>query len=198
MNFIERLHTYFQDSLATKAQFIQDNAELLTKAAKTMAHCLIQGHKIMSCGNGGSAADAQHFSAELLNRYEMERPSLPALALTTDVSTLTSIANDYHYNDIFAKQIKGLGNQGDILLAISTSGQSININNAIQAAQDRGLTVVALSGKEGGSMSQLLREQDIELRVPSQRTCHIQETHIMILHCFCDLIDQQLFNNTQH
>ena len=193
MDFTEHLQCYFKDSLAAKAQFIEQHVDLLQKAGERMAQCLLKGHKIMSCGNGGSAADAQHFSAELLNRYEMERPSLPAIALTTDVSTLTSIANDYHYNEIFSKQIKGLGQEGDTLLAISTSGDSANVNAAIQAAQDRGLYVVALSGKDGGAMATLLRDTDIELRASSHRTCHIQETHIMILHCLCDLIDQQLF-----
>ncbi|MHA7840537.1 MAG: phosphoheptose isomerase [Gammaproteobacteria bacterium] len=193
MDFSNYLHQYFNDSLATKTRFIETQTDNLQKAAMLMAQSLLNGHKIMSCGNGGSAADAQHFSAELLNRYEMERPSLPAIALTTDVSTLTSIANDYHYNDIFSKQVKGLGQAGDILLAISTSGDSANVNAAIQAAQDRHLHIIALSGKEGGTMATLLRESDIELRVTSHRTCHIQETHIMILHCLCDLIDQQLF-----
>ena len=198
IDFTERLHRYFTDSLAAKSQFIEQHANTLQQAGKLMAQCLLQGNKIMSCGNGGSAADAQHFSAELLNRYEMERPSLPAIALTTDVSTLTSIANDYHYTDIFSKQVKGLGQAGDILLAISTSGESANVNAAIQAAQDRGLHVVALTGKDGGTMTTLLRENDIELRACSHRTCHIQETHLMILHCLCDLIDQQLFTGSSH
>ena len=158
-----------------------------------MAQCLRDGHKILSCGNGGSAGDAQHFSSELLNRFEMERPPLPAIALTTDSSTLTSIANDYSYDDIFAKQIKALGAAGDLLLAISTSGNSSNVIRAIDAAQDRGMTVVALTGHDGGEMAPALIDSDIEIRVPSDRTARIQEVHLLIIHCLCDVIDQSLF-----
>ena len=158
-----------------------------------MAECVRDGQKILSCGNGGSAGDAQHFSSELLNRFEMERPPLPAMALTTDSSTLTAIANDYSYDDIFAKQIKALGETGDALLAISTSGNSANVVRAIDAAQDRGMTVIALTGQDGGEMAPALIDTDIEVRVPSDRTARIQEVHLLVIHCLCDVIDRSLF-----
>jgi D-sedoheptulose 7-phosphate isomerase len=157
-----------------------------------MTSALIAGHKILACGNGGSAGDAQHFSSEMLNRYELERPSLPAIALTTDTSTITSIANDYSYDIIFAKQIHALGMQNDILLAISTSGNSTNVVRAIEAAHERDMRVIALTGKSGGDMAEALSADDIELRVPADSTARIQETHLLIIHCLCDLIDHQL------
>ncbi|OGO95862.1 MAG: phosphoheptose isomerase [Coxiella sp. RIFCSPHIGHO2_12_FULL_44_14] len=166
--------------------------ESLVQAGTLMSRCLLARHKILSCGNGGSACDAQHFSSEMINRFELERPSLPAIALTANSATLTSIANDYHYNDIFSKQITGLGQAGDILLAISTSGQSNNILTAIEAAHVGGLDVIALTGRDGGKMAHLLRGHDIELRVPSNSTARIQETHVLIIHCLCDIVDHQL------
>lgn len=157
-----------------------------------MSQALLDDGKIMSCGNGGSAGDAQHFSAELLNRFEMERPGLPGLALTTDSSTLTSIANDYSYEDVFAKQVRALGRQNDVLLAISTSGNSENVNRAIVAAHERAVKVVALSGRDGGRMADLLDTDDVEIRVPAERTARIQEVHLVVIHCLCDLIDTTL------
>lgn len=150
----------------------------------------------MSCGNGGSAGDAQHFSSELLNRFEQERKGLAAIALTTDTSTLTSIANDYAYERIFARQVEALGRAGDILLAISTSGNSANVNLAIQSAHEQGIKVVALSGKNGGKLRTLLNDNDIELCVPSPTTARIQEVHLVLIHCLCDLIDYQLLNTS--
>ena len=158
-----------------------------------MVQCLLNGGKILCCGNGGSAADAQHFSSELLNRFETERPSLPAMALTTDASTVTSIANDYHFNEIFSKQVRALGHTNDILLAISTSGNSQNVIAAIEAAHEKGMIVVALTGKEGGLMADALSENDIEVRVPAFVTARIQETHLLTIHCLCDIIDHKLF-----
>ena len=152
---------------------------------------------MLSCGNGGSAGDAQHFSSELLNRFERERPSLPAIALTTDSSTITSIANDYSYNEIFSKQIRALGQPGDVLLAISTSGNSANIIQAIQAAHDREMIVVALTGRDGGDMASLLLPEDVEIRVPAKVTARIQEVHLLAIHCLCDLIDSQLFGSEE-
>lgn len=154
---------------------------------------MLNNGKILSCGNGGSAADAQHFSAELVNRFEKERPGLPAFALTTDSSTLTAIANDYNYNQIFSKQITALGQPGDVLLAISTSGNSANVLEAINASHEREMIIVALTGKDGGSIARLLKEQDIEIRIPSNRTARIQEVHLLVIHCLCDFIDTQLF-----
>src|SRR5690606_38302189 len=162
---------------------------------RIMARSLQQEGKILTCGNGGSAADAQHFSSELLNRFEMERPGLPAVALTTDSSTLTSIANDYHYNDIFAKQVRALGQASDVLLAISTSGNSANVVAAVEAAHERDMHVVALTGRDGGQIAPVMDEGDVEIRVPAAVTARIQEVHLLVIHCLCDLIDQYLFNH---
>ena len=150
------------------------------------------GNKILSCGNGGSAADAQHFVSEMINRFELERPGLPAIALTTDSSVLTSIANDYQFADIFSRQIRALGHPDDILLAFSTSGESHNIIHAIDAAQDKQMHVIALTGKTGGQVANILLKSDIELRVPADSTARIQEVHLMIIHSLCDLIDHKL------
>lgn len=194
---IDRVRQHFNDSIQTKILALDNLAESIVSAGKMMAQCLLDNHKILSCGNGGSAGDAQHFSAELLNRFETERPSLPAIALTTDTSTLTSIANDYSYNEVFSKQIKALGQPGDILLAISTSGNSRNVIEAIHAAHDRNLYVIALTGREGGEMATLLQPQDLEIRVPSPVTSRVQETHLLVIHCLCDLIDRQLFGGEE-
>ncbi|MCW5589797.1 MAG: phosphoheptose isomerase [Legionellales bacterium] len=190
---VERVKHAFSESIQTKINTIEQLAEEIAQASQLFADALVAGHKILSCGNGGSAADAQHFAGEMLNRFEVERPSLPALALTTDTSTLTAIANDYSYNEVFAKQIRALGQAGDCLLAISTSGNSPNVIAAIQAAHERSMIVVALTGREGGDIAALLHPQDIELRVPAQSTPRIQETHLLIIHCLCDLIDHHLF-----
>ena len=162
-----------------------------------MTDCLLNNGKILSCGNGGSAGDAQHFSSEMLNRFEMERPGLPAMALTTDSSTLTSIANDYCYEDIFSKQVRALGQPGDCLLAISTSGNSENVLRAVQAAHERNVQVVALTGRDGGKMAGIYREGDVELRVPATSTARIQEVHLLVIHCLCDLIDRRLLGMEQ-
>ena len=162
-----------------------------------MVNCLLTNGKILSCGNGGSAGDAQHFSAELLNRFEKERPGLPAVALTTDSSTITAIANDYSYEEIFSKQVSALGQPGDVLLAISTSGNSANVAAAMKAAQEREMLLVVLSGNDGGEMAGLLSEQDTEIRVPSSRTARIQEVHLVVIHCLCDFIDTQLFGGNE-
>ena len=167
--------------------------EQISKAATIMVQCLLNGNKILSCGNGGSAASAQHFASCLLNRFETERPSLPALALSAGSVTLTAIANDYHYDDIFSKQVRAFGQPGDILLAISTSGNSKDIIKAMEAAVTRDMSIVALTGKDGGEMAGLLGEQDVEVRIPSLRTARVQEVHFLTLHILCDLIDQHLF-----
>ena len=193
MNSADIIKLHFTDSIAVKQAAMGSLPSVVERAALVMCACLRNGHKILSCGNGGSAGDAQHFSSELLNRYEMERPPLPAMALTTDSSTLTSIANDYSYEDVFAKQIKGLGQKGDVLLAISTSGNSVNVIRAIVAAQDRGMPIVALTGRDGGEMARCLSADDVEIRVPAERTARIQEVHLLLIHCLCDLIDRTLF-----
>jgi D-sedoheptulose 7-phosphate isomerase len=170
----------------------------IVRASRLMVESLQNEGKILSCGNGGSAGDAQHFSSELLNRFEMERPGLPAMALTTDSSTLTSIANDYSYEEVFSKQVRALGHAGDVLLAISTSGNSGNVIAAIRAAHERDMRVVALTGRDGGDMAELYLPGDVELRVPADVTARIQEVHLVLIHCLCDLIDQSLFGTDQH
>lgn len=193
MDLFQRIKHNFNDSIQTKITAADTLVDPIAQAGELMVQCLLNNHKILSCGNGGSAADAQHFSAEMLNRFEAERPGLPAIALTTDASTVTSIANDYSFDEIFAKQIKALGQPGDILLAISTSGHSKNILNAIEAAHLRDVRTIALTGCDGGELANLLNAQDIEIRVPADSTARIQETHLLIIHCLCDIIDRQLF-----
>jgi phosphoheptose isomerase len=197
MSVIERIKQNFHDSISTKNLSAELLPEAIANAGRLMAQSLLDNHKILSCGNGGSAADAQHFAAEMVNRYETERPGLPALALTTDSSILTSIANDYYYDEVFSKQIKALGQPGDVLLAISTSGSSKNIIQAIHSAHDRNLHVIALTGRDGGQIAPLMREKDVEIRVPAQSTARIQETHLLIIHCLCDMIDRVLFTNEE-
>jgi D-sedoheptulose 7-phosphate isomerase len=187
----DRVLSHFRQSIETK-QAAEALAPDIVRAAESIASALLRDAKVLACGNGGSAADAQHFSGELLGRFEIERPGLPAIALTTDTSTLTAVANDYSYEEIFAKQVRALGQPGDVLLAISTSGNSPNVLRAVATAHDRGMSVVALTGGDGGKISQALDGNDIELRVPSTRTCRVQETHILIIHCLCDLIDVSL------
>lgn len=187
-----RVSQLFQQSIATKQKAGEQLAPAITQGARLMIDCLLGNGKIMSCGNGGSAGDSQHFSAEMLNRFEMERPGLPAIALTTDSSTLTSIANDYAFEEIFSKQVKALGQPGDVLLAISTSGNSGNVVEAIRAAHDKNLRVVALTGRNGGAMAEMLSDEDVEVRVPAESTARIQEVHLLVIHCLCDLIDREL------
>lgn len=197
MELADRIGQHFQDSIAVKQQSLEVLIEPIHRAGEAMVNSLLNNGKILSCGNGGSAGDAQHFSAELLNRFEKERPGLPAMALSTDSSTITAIANDYSYEEIFSKQVSALGQPGDVLLAISTSGNSANVAAAMKAAQEREMLSVVLSGNDGGSMAGLLRDQDIEIRVPSNRTARIQEVHLVVIHCLCDFIDTQLFGGDE-
>jgi len=193
MSATDRIIKHFEDSIAVKQRAAAELAPTIARAAELMTSTLRDGGKILSCGNGGSAGDAQHFSAELLNRFEMERPGLAAIALTTDSATLTAIANDYAYEKIFSKQVTALGNPADCLLAISTSGNSANVVAAIKAAQARNMTVVALTGRDGGAIGRELGANDVEIRAPDERTARIQEVHLVVIHCLCDVIDQALF-----
>ena len=195
MDPLTRVRDHFAESIATKQTAAEALAESITAAGRVMADALLADGKILSCGNGGSAADSQHFSSELLNRFEMERPGLPAMALTTDASTVTSISNDYSFKEIFAKQVRALGKPQDVLLGISTSGNSENVIRAIDAAHERGMKVVALSGRDGGRMADLFAEGDVEIRVPATRTARIQEVHLLAIHCLCDLIDSTLLGS---
>jgi D-sedoheptulose 7-phosphate isomerase len=193
MDLHHRVAQHFAESIETKMRSAESMGPSIHRAAEVMLECLLAGGKILSCGNGGSAGDAQHFSAELLNRFEKERPGLPAIAISTDTSTLTAIANDYDFNEIFSKQVSALGNAGDVLLAISTSGNSKNVLTAIDAAHERGMKVVAMTGRDGGTIAAALGVHDTEIRVPSERTARIQEVHLVVIHCLCDLIDTHLF-----
>jgi len=192
MDGVERIRQLFNDSIQLKLECRDALAPVVAAAAEAIAACLLGDGKVLSCGNGGSAADAQHFSAEMLNRFERERPGLPAVALTTDASTLTSIANDHDFAEVFARQVSALGRSGDLLLAITTSGESANILSAIDAAHERDLRVVLLTGRAGGTAVSRLDERDIVICVPGRSTARIQEVHIMVIHCLCDLVDRQL------
>ena len=192
IDVVTRITQHFTDSAHLKLQALEVLVDPIARAAERMVQCLMSEGKIMSCGNGGSAADAQHFAAEMLNRFERERPGLAALALTTDSSTMTSIANDYAFEQIFSKQLRALGQPNDLLLAISTSGNSKNILEAIHAAHERDIGVVALTGNGGGEIAEALYPSDIHLCVPSNITARIQEVHLLTLHCLCDAIDYSL------
>ncbi len=191
----ERIKQHFNESIHTKITAADTLVDTIASAGSNMVQCLLNNSKILSCGNGGSASDAQHFAAVMLNSLEAERPSLPAIALPTNPSTLTSVADKEAYSDVFARQVKALGHPGDVLLAISPDGNSKNILEAIEVAGSRGIPVVALSGRDGGEMTALLNhDTDVEIRVPAESIARIQETHRLIIHCLCDIIDQCLFS----
>ena len=188
-----RIAAHFAESAQLKLAAAEVLTEPLVRASHLMVETLRGGGKILSCGNGGSAADAQHFAAELINRFEIERPPLAAVALSTDTSSLTSIANDYAYQQVFSKPLRAFGKRGDALLAISTSGNSANVIDAIHAAHELGIRVIALTGNGGGKMAALVREDDVHLCVPHKTTARIQEVHLLCIHCLCDGIDTLLF-----
>lgn len=192
MDLISRINHHFTESANLKLQAVDVLSTPISAAAERMVQCLMADGKVLSCGNGGSAADSQHFSSEMLNRFEMERPGLAAIALTTDTSTITSIANDYNYDQIFSKQVRALGHTNDVLLAISTSGGSRNVIAAIHAAHEREMTVIALTGKTGGEIGGILGPNDVHICVPHESTARIQEVHLLIIHCLCDAIDCML------
>ncbi|MGV3492794.1 MAG: phosphoheptose isomerase [Ramlibacter sp.] len=191
----QRIQQNFADSADLKYQAAQVLSKPIAQAVQAVLACVTSGGKVLACGNGGSAADAQHFSAEFVGRYERERPELAAIALTTDSSILTAVGNDYDFNRIFSKQVRALGQSGDVLLALSTSGNSANVLAAIEAAHEREMTVVALTGRGGGKIGSVLRETDVHICVPHERTARIQEVHILALHCICDGVDAQLLGD---
>lgn len=192
----DRIRQHFEASMQAKQATLAQVLPNLSAAAERLAQSLRSGQKVLACGNGGSAGDAQHFAAELVCRFERERPGLAAIALTVDTSALTAIANDYRYDEVFSRQVQALGRSGDWLLAISTSGNSPNVVAAINAAHAQGLRILALTGKDGGAMARALRDGDIELRAASTVTARIQEVHILMLHCLCDAIDELLYPKT--
>ncbi|MBN8453741.1 phosphoheptose isomerase [Accumulibacter sp.] len=189
MDLNHRIRQQFSDSAQTKLDASEALAEPVARAIETMVGCLLNNGKILACGNGGSAADAQHLAAELVGRFEVERHELAAIALTTDTSILSAIANDYGFQAVFAKQVRALGQPGDVLVAISTSGNSANVIAAIEVAHENELRVVALTGKGGGAIGEMLHEDDVHICVPAERTARIQETHLLVIHCLCDGID---------
>ncbi len=194
---IERIRNNFTESIQTKIAAADALPEKIAKAGELMVKTLLNGRKILTCGNGGSAGDAQHFSSEMLNRYERERPPLPAIALTCDMGTITAIGNDYDFTQIFSKQVKALGQAGDILLAFSTSGNSKNVIEAMRTALAKDMLIITCTGKDGGEMAGLIGENDVEIRVPSNSTARIQEVHLVVIHSLCDLIDNQLFGENE-
>jgi D-sedoheptulose 7-phosphate isomerase len=193
-NLEARVRGHFLDSIETKRKATEMMSADVVRAIHLLVNALQKDQKVLACGNGGSAADAQHFAAELVGRFERERRELPAIALTTDSSIMTAIGNDYSYEVIFSKQVKALGRSGDVLLGISTSGNSANVIAAIEAAHAKGMSVIAFTGKDGGKIGKLLRDTDVNLCVPADRTARIQETHLLLLHCLCDGIDHLMFD----
>jgi D-sedoheptulose 7-phosphate isomerase len=195
LDHIKRIREHFADSAQLKLDAAEALAPAVARAAQLLTECLFADGKILACGNGGSAADAQHFAAELVGRFERERPELPAISLATDTSLLTALANDYAFEQVFAKQVRALGAKGDVLLAISTSGNSANVTAAIAAAHEREMRIIALTGKGGGRAGELLAAGDVHLCVPHGRTMRIQEVHLLIIHCLCDAIDATLLGD---
>ena len=192
MDHAASVRSHFQDAIALKQRMSETLAPAIAGAGEALAAALKRGNKALACGNGGSAADCQHFAAELVGRFERERPGLPAVALTVDTSALTAIANDYSYDAVFSKQVEALGREGDVLLALSTSGNSRNVIEAMKAARSRGMAVIALTGRDGGAMAKMLGPGDHHLNVAHPRTMRIQEVHILALHCLCDIVDNVL------
>jgi D-sedoheptulose 7-phosphate isomerase len=197
MDLVEHLRSHFEEGIELRRRMAETLPAQIAAAGEALASALKSGRKALACGNGGSAADSQHFAAELVGRFERERPGLPGIALTVDSSALTAIANDYDFDRVFSKQVEALGNPGDVLLAISTSGNSKNVIEAMKAAQARGLVVIALTGRDGGAMAKMLGPHDFHLNVAHSRTMRVQEVHLLVIHCLCDAVDNVIFGERQ-
>jgi len=197
MDLVEHLRSHFEEGIELRRRMAETLPAQIAAAGEALAGALKSGRKALACGNGGSAADSQHFAAELVGRFERERPGLPGIALTVDSSALTAIANDYDFDRVFSKQVEALGNQGDVLLAISTSGNSKNVIEAMKVAQARGMVVIALTGRDGGAMGRLVRPTDFHLNVAHPRTMRVQEVHLLAIHCLCEVVDNVLFGEKQ-
>ena len=193
MDLVEHLRSHFEEGVELRRRMAETLPTQLAAAGQALARALKAGHKALACGNGGSAADSQHFAAELVGRFERERPGLPGIALTVDTSAITAIANDYDYDRVFSRQVEALGAEGDVLLAISTSGNSRNVIEAMKSAQARGMTVIALTGRDGGAMGRMLRPTDFHLNVAHPRTMRVQEVHLLAIHCLCEVVDNVLY-----
>jgi D-sedoheptulose 7-phosphate isomerase len=193
MDHVAHLRKHFEEGIELRQRMAETLPAQLARAGEALAAALKAGRKVLSCGNGGSAADSQHFAAEMSGRFERERPGLPGIALTTDTSALTAIANDYGFDRVFARQVEALGQEGDFLLAISTSGNSRNIVEAIGAAHTKGLVVIALTGRDGGAMGKMLHARDFHLNVAHPRTMRVQEIHLLAIHCLCEVVDNVIF-----
>jgi D-sedoheptulose 7-phosphate isomerase len=193
MDLVSHLRQHFEEGIELRSRMAKTLPAQIARAGEALAAALKSGHKALACGNGGSAADSQHFAAELVGRFERERPGLPAIALTTDTSALTAIANDYDFDRVFSKQVEALGNPGDFLLAISTSGNSKNVVEAMKVAQARGLPVMALTGRDGGAMGKMVGPRDFHLNVAHPRTMRVQEIHLLVIHCLCEVVDNVIF-----
>ena len=193
MDYAEHLRKHFVEGIELRTRMAETMPAELARAGQALALALKGGRKVLSCGNGGSAADSQHFAAEMVGRFERERAGLPGIALTTDTSALTAIANDYDFDRVFSRQVEALGQPGDFLLAISTSGNSKNVIEAIKAAQAKGMATIALTGRDGGAMARMLRPDDFHLNVAHPRTMRVQEIHLLAIHCLCEVVDNVIF-----
>ena len=193
MDLTAHLKQHFDEGIELRRQMAETMPAAIARAGTALAEALKGGKKALACGNGGSAADSQHFAAEIVGRFERERPGMPAIALTVDTSAITAIANDYDWNSVFAKQVQALGQAGDVLLGISTSGNSKNVVEAMRAAHDKNMVVIALTGRDGGAMAKMLRPTDHHLNVAHPRTMRVQEIHLLVIHCLCEVVDNVIF-----
>jgi len=193
MDLTAHLRQHFDEGTELRRRMAESMPAAIARAGTALAEALKSGRKALACGNGGSAADSQHFAAEIVGRFERERPGMPAIALTVDTSALTAIANDYDFDRVFSRQVEALGQPGDVLLGISTSGNSKNVVEAMRAAHDKNMVVIALTGRDGGAMAKMLRPTDHHLNVAHPRTMRVQEIHLLVIHCLCEVVDNVIF-----